>query len=94
VKFPAITDDMVDEILEKTHAIFNTADRKELKVAFSHFFESIEIDGKDVTIEYSFKKQTIVNVFTNGDPGRFEPPTFWLPGTRDLSPKVERSNYI
>lgn len=69
LKLPVITDTMVDNILDKVHAMLDTTDRKELKAALSHFIERIEIHGQDVTIEYSFKKPTTIKVSTDGDPG-------------------------
>ncbi len=69
LKLPVITDAMVEDILLKVHAMLDLADRRELKAALSHFIERIEIDGQDVTIEYTFKKPSTVKVFTIGDPG-------------------------
>jgi hypothetical protein len=65
---PAITNAMVDDILTKVHALLDTTDRKELKAALSHFIERIEIQGQDVTVEYTFNKP-VKTGFTNGDPG-------------------------
>jgi site-specific DNA recombinase len=69
LKLPAITDVMVDDILNKVRAMLDTTDRKELKAALTHFIERIEIHGQDVTIEYTFKKPTTAKVPVTGDPG-------------------------
>jgi len=60
---------MVNDILEKTRAMLDTTDRRELKTALFHFIERAKIDGRDVTIEYTFKKPSTGIVPTNGDPG-------------------------
>lgn len=68
LKIPAVTESMVNDILHKVRAMFDITDYKELKVALSHFIERIEIDGRDVTIQYSFRKPE-KNVLPSGDPG-------------------------
>ena len=69
LKIPVVTDVMVDEILLKVRTMLDSTDPKELKTALSHFIERIEINGQNVTIEYTFKKPSTEIVPTIGDPG-------------------------
>jgi hypothetical protein len=69
LKLPAITDSMVNDILEKTRAMLDTTDRKELKTALGHFIDRIEVDGSNISIEWGFKKPTRQFVPSIGDPG-------------------------
>ena len=69
LKLPEISEAMVNDMLQRVHAMLDITDRKELKVALTHFIERIEVHGQDVTIEYTFKKPSMVIVPTNGDPG-------------------------
>ena len=66
LKIPAVTGSKVNDILYKIRAMFDTADRKGLKTASSHFIERIGIKGQNLTIEYTFKKEVTLSV--SGDP--------------------------
>jgi hypothetical protein len=59
----------VNDILNKTRAMFDTTDPRELKLALSHFIERVENDGRDATIEYTLKKISTGIGPVNGDPG-------------------------
>jgi hypothetical protein len=57
-------------MLSTVHTMLDSTEPRELKAALSHFIERIEINGQDVTIQYTFKKPLTANVPALGDPGR------------------------
>ena len=69
LKLPVITESMVDEVMKRVKEIFQLIEPVELKTALSHFIERIEINGQEVTIEYTFGKHMSGKVSTTGDPG-------------------------
>jgi len=69
LQLPEITDEMVNIILSKVRAMFDTTDPQELKTALNYFIEKIIIEGKSVTVHYSVAPQATGFVSSNGDPG-------------------------
>jgi site-specific DNA recombinase len=69
LKLPAVTETMVDAVLDQVHSMIDTTDPQELKTALSHFIEKMEVTGSEITIFYSVAPPKKAIVPTNGDPG-------------------------
>ena len=69
LKLPAITEAMIDDVLTRVYAMFELTEHQELKAALARFIERIEINGQDITIQYTFAKPVSTNVPSIGDPG-------------------------
>lgn len=73
-KLPAVTETIVDEVLDQVYSMIDTTDPQELKTALSHFIEKIEVTGSEVTIFYSVATPRKAIVPTNGDPEGLRDP--------------------